>query len=95
MKLKYRHGGKLSPTDSLLKVLEGYSNREKGSNMKPEDQASLDYISKIMQRMKGDVSSEEYGKNVMAINEAKLESKDDPEGLEKIAASLYRTLKKS
>ena len=42
MKLKYRHGGKLSPTDSLLKVLKGYSNREKGSNMKPEDQTNLE-----------------------------------------------------
>ena len=44
--------------------------------------------------MKDSVSSEEYGKNQLAINQAKVKSKDDPEGLEKIAASLYRTLKK-
>lgn len=94
MKMKYRNGGKPSPVKSLLGALDGYENRQAGSNMKVQDQASLDYINKIMQGMKDSVSSEEYGKNVLAINQAKVESKDDPKGLEKIAASLYRTLKR-
>lgn len=94
MKLKYINGGKPSPVKSLLGTLDEYENRQAGSNMKVQDQASLDYINKIMQRMKDSVSSEEYGKNALAINQAKVESKDDPEGLEKIAASLYRTLKR-